>query len=205
LVIISYTTGLSFALERIGPLAAIIINVFYLLILYLFALPNSPKNQFASIYSESLSKTSCQHLLLLIGFDTLIYQKYYDRPPILVGHQDYFLASLPGSEALLNSGIGKGNHRCEYCFYFFLLFLFYFAMESYPFGFLFGKTTTTVADVDEPQPPSAQLDPFKIPMKIVERVMDNCYSGDGTVHPGDHLLFIHELCELFKCAGISSS
>jgi hypothetical protein len=42
-------------------------------------------------------------------------------------------------------------------------------------------------------------------MKIVERVMDNCYSEDGTVHPGDHLLFIHELCELFKCAGISSS
>jgi hypothetical protein len=45
--------------------------------------------------------------------------------------------------------------------------------------------------------------PFKIPMKIVERAMNNCYLGDGTVHPGDHLLFIHELCELFKCAGIS--
>jgi hypothetical protein len=57
--------------------------------------------------------------------------------------------------------------------------------------------------VDEPPP--AQLDPFKIPIKIVERVMNNCYSGDGTIHPGDHLLFIHELCELFKCAGISSS
>jgi hypothetical protein len=46
---------------------------------------------------------------------------------------------------------------------------------------------------------------LKIPMKIVEHVMNNCYSGDGTVHPGDHLLFIHELCELFKCACISSS
>jgi hypothetical protein len=44
---------------------------------------------------------------------------------------------------------------------------------------------------------------FKIPMKIVERALNNCYFGDGTVHPGDHLLFIHELCELFKCAGIS--
>jgi hypothetical protein len=39
-------------------------------------------------------------------------------------------------------------------------------------------------------------------MKIVDRAMNNCYLGDGTVHPGDHLLFIHELCELFKCAGI---
>jgi hypothetical protein len=35
--------------------------------------------------------------------------------------------------------------------------------------------------------------------------MNNCYLGDGTVHLGDHLLFIHELCKLFKCAGISSS
>jgi hypothetical protein len=47
--------------------------------------------------------------------------------------------------------------------------------------------------------------PFKMPMKIVERAMNNCYLGDRTVHPGDHLLFIHELCELFKCAGISTS
>jgi hypothetical protein len=93
-----------------------------------------------------------------------------------VGHQNYFLAPLPGSEALLKSGIGKGNFRCEYCFYFYLLI--YFAMEKSPFGSLFGNTTTTVTVVDEPLP--AQLDPFKIPMKIVERVMNNCYSGDGT-------------------------
>jgi hypothetical protein len=39
-------------------------------------------------------------------------------------------------------------------------------------------------------------------MEIVERAMNNCYLGDGTIHPGDHLLFIHKLCELFKCAGI---
>jgi hypothetical protein len=80
LIIISYTTGLSFALERIGPLAAIVITVFYLLVLYLLALPNTPENPFASIHSESLIKTTCQHLLLLVGFDTLIYRKYYDIP-----------------------------------------------------------------------------------------------------------------------------
>jgi hypothetical protein len=40
-------------------------------------------------------------------------------------------------------------------------------------------------------------------MKIIERVLNNCYFGDATVHPGDYLLFIHELCELFKCAGNS--
>jgi hypothetical protein len=122
LVIISYKTGLFFALERIGPLTAIVITIFYLLALYLFALPNTSENPFASIYSESLIKTTCQHLLLLIGFGTLIYRKYYDTPPILVGHQDYFLAPLPGSEALLKSGIGKGNRRCEY--FLFLSFIF---------------------------------------------------------------------------------
>jgi hypothetical protein len=46
---------------------------------------------------------------------------------------------------------------------------------------------------------------FKIPMKFFECAMNNRYSGDGTVHRGDHLLFIHELCELFKCVGILSS
>jgi hypothetical protein len=73
-------------------------------------------------------------------------------------------------------------------------------MENSPFGSLFGNATASAIVVDEPQ-----LNPFKIPMKIVELVINNLYSGDGTVHPGDHLLFIHELCELFKCAGISSS
>jgi hypothetical protein len=79
-------------------------------------------------------------------------------------------------------------------------------MENSPFGFLFRNTSTTAAHVDEPPPPPpAEIDPFKIPMKIVGHIMDNCYSGDRTVHPGDHLLFIHELCELFRCAGISPS
>jgi hypothetical protein len=50
--------------------------------------------------------------------------------------------------------------------------------------------------------PHAESIPFKIPMKIIEHVLNNCYFGDGTVHPCDHLLFIHELCELFKCASI---
>jgi hypothetical protein len=65
-------------------------NYYYCLLFthtFLFALLNTPENPFASIYSESLIKTACQHLLLLVGFDTLIYQKYYDTPAILVCHQ----------------------------------------------------------------------------------------------------------------------
>ena len=74
-------------------------------------------------------------------------------------------------------------------------------MERSSIDFLFGKSTTTAKVVDEA--PGEKVIPYKIPMKIVERVMDNRYEGDGTVHPGDHLLFLLELCELFKCAGIS--
>jgi hypothetical protein len=40
-------------------------------------------------------------------------------------------------------------------------------------------------------------------MKIIERVLNNCYFGDGTVHLGVHLLFIHKLYKLFKFSSIS--
>ena len=36
---------------------------------------------------NTLLKTTCNFLLLLVGFDTLTYRKDYDRSPILVGHQ----------------------------------------------------------------------------------------------------------------------
>ncbi|KAK1645988.1 hypothetical protein QYE76_063793, partial [Lolium multiflorum] len=72
-------------------------------------------------HNESFIETACQHLLLLVGIDILTYRRYYDTHPILVGHQDYFLAPLPGSEALLRSSL----------------------------QFLFGKSTTTATVVDE--------------------------------------------------------
>src|SRR3954452_21250057 len=74
-------------------------------------------------------------------------------------------------------------------------------MESSYMDSLFGFAT--IAMMVEKEPPPAEPEAFKIPMKIAERDMNNCYYGDRTVHPGDHLLFLHELCELFKCAGIS--
>ena len=49
--------------------------------------------------------TNYHFLLLLVGFDTLTYRKDYDRSPILVGHQDSFLAQSPGSIAPLVGGI----------------------------------------------------------------------------------------------------
>jgi hypothetical protein len=72
--------------------------------------------------------------------------------------------------------------------------------------FCFEDTLSPICDnSNDACDPNTESISFKIPMKIVERVMNNCYLGDRTVHPGDHLLFIHELCELFECAGISTS
>ena len=59
-----------------------------------------------SVLAENtLLETAYHFLPLLVGFDTLTYRKDYDRSPILVGHQDSFLAPLPGSEAPLVGGI----------------------------------------------------------------------------------------------------
>ena len=102
--IIRICPGLSFATKGLGHFAA----------LYLLSL-------LFTRYKLSYHKTICYHLfqylqripcwktaynflLLLVGFDTLTYRKDYDRSPILVGHQDSFLAPLPGSEAPLVSG-----------------------------------------------------------------------------------------------------
>ena len=64
-----------------------------------------------------------------------------------------------------------------------------------------GRSTTLVV---EKSPPPPEIVPFKIPMGIVEKVMNNCYTGDGTLHPGFHLLRIIEYCSLFKLPGVSN-
>ena len=53
---------------------------------------------------EYPTKTAFHFLLLLVWFNTLTYQKDYDRSPTCLGHQDSFLVSLPGNEAPLVSG-----------------------------------------------------------------------------------------------------
>ena len=97
--------GLSFATKRIGPSCC---TLFTLVTCYLLQITLS-QNYLLPIISvlaeNTLLKTACHFLLLLVGFDTLTYRKDYDRSPILVGHQGSFLAPLPGSEAPLVSGI----------------------------------------------------------------------------------------------------
>ena len=97
--------GLSSDTKRIGPPC---FTLFILVTCYLLRIILS-QNYLLPIISvlaeNTLLKTACHFLLLFVGFDTLTYWKDYDRSPTLVGHQDSFLAPLPGSEAPLVGGI----------------------------------------------------------------------------------------------------
>ena len=63
-----------------------------------------------------------------------------------------------------------------------------------------GRSTTPVV---EKGPPPTECTPFKILLGIIERIMNDCYAGDGTVHLSIHLLKLTELCELFKISGMT--
>ena len=96
--------GLSFATKRIGPPCCTLFTFVTCCSLQFILSQNYLLPLISVLAENTLLKTAYHFLLLLVGFDTLTYQKDYDRSPILVGHQCSFLASLPGSEALLVSG-----------------------------------------------------------------------------------------------------
>src|SRR3954464_15923303 len=50
-------------------------------------------------------------------------------------------------------------------------------------------------------PPATETVPYKIPAGIIDYVLANRYAGDR--HPGEHLLYLSQLCSLFKLAGVS--
>ena len=96
--------GLSFATKRTGPPCCTLLTFIACYPLQIILSQNYLLPTISMLAENTLLKTACHFLLLLVGFDTLTYRKDYDRSPTLVGHQDSFLAPLPGSVALLVSG-----------------------------------------------------------------------------------------------------
>ena len=82
-----------------------LIYICYLLLVTIILSQNYMLPLISVLAENTLLKTSYHFLMLLVEFDTLTYQKDYDISPILVCHQDSFLAPLPGSVALLVGGI----------------------------------------------------------------------------------------------------
>ena len=103
--IIRVCFGLSFATKRIGPPCCTLFTFFTCCSLQFILSQNYLLPLISVLAENTLLKTAYHFLLLLVGFDTLTYRKDYDSSPILVGHQDSFLAPLPGSEAPLVGGI----------------------------------------------------------------------------------------------------
>src|SRR3954469_4167708 len=71
-------------------------------------------------------------------------------------------------------------------------------MDSSTVGSLLVRSHTTTVVVT---PTPTKIVPYKIPFGIVDYVLTNCYTGEG--HPGEHLLYLSELCSLFKHAGVT--
>ena len=68
-----------------------------------------------SVLAENtLLKTACHFLLLLVGFDTLTYRKDYDRSPTLVGHQTFGLLLVVGLHVVTTIGVTciRGSTSC---------------------------------------------------------------------------------------------
>ena len=79
--------GLSFAIKRIGPPCCTLFTIVTCCSLQIILSQNYLLQLISVLAENTLLKTACHFLLLLIGFDTLTYRKDYDRSPILVGHQ----------------------------------------------------------------------------------------------------------------------
>ena len=103
--IIRVCSDLSFATKRIGPPCCTLFTFITCCSLQIILSQNYLLPLISVLAENTLLKTAYHFLLRLVGFDTLTYRKDYDRSSILVGHQDSFLAPLPGSEAPLVGGI----------------------------------------------------------------------------------------------------
>ena len=78
-------------------------------------------------------------------------------------------------------------------------------METNPLRSLFGVSSPRMeAQEVAPQPPAPTENIcYEIPSGMLEKLLANPFTGDGTSHPDLHLIYVDEVCGLFKLAGLS--
>ena len=54
----------------------------------------------------------------------------------------------------------------------------------------------------QPTEPIENETPFEFPSGMMEKLLANPFTGDGTKHPDEHLIYVDEVCGLFKLGGI---
>ena len=77
-------------------------------------------------------------------------------------------------------------------------------MENNPLRGLFGVSLPRPKpQLVAPQPtaPTENIS-YEITSGMIEQLLANPYAGDGTEHPDMHLIYVDEICGLFKLAGL---
>ena len=77
-------------------------------------------------------------------------------------------------------------------------------MENNPLMGLFGVSSPhPELQLATPQPtaPIENIE-YEIPSGMIEQLLANPYAGDGTEHPDMHLIYVEQICGLFKLAGL---
>ena len=78
-------------------------------------------------------------------------------------------------------------------------------MENNPLRGLFGVSSPRPEpQLIAPQPtaPTENIE-YEIPSGMIEQLLANPYAGDGgTEHPDIHLIYVEQICGLFKLAGL---
>ena len=75
-----------------------------------------------------------------------------------------------------------------------------------------NNSLTGLFGISSPRPEAQRVAPqptthienigYEIPSGMIEKLLANPYGGDGTLHPNMHLIYVDEVCGLFKLAGM---
>ena len=78
----------------------------------------------------------------------------------------------------------------------------YYGKQSFE-GFVRISSPHQEPQLITPQPtaPTEKIE-YEIPSGMIEQLRANPYAGDGTEHPGMHLIYVEQICGLFKLAGL---
>ena len=75
-------------------------------------------------------------------------------------------------------------------------------MESNPLRALFGVSSPRPGEqrvAPQPTEPTENENVcFEIPSSMIEKLLANPFVGDGRKHPDEHLIYVDEVCGLFK-------
>ena len=74
-------------------------------------------------------------------------------------------------------------------------------MENNPLRGFFGVSSPRPVEQEVAPQPTENIY-YEIPSGMIEKLLANPYAGDGTEHPDMHLIYVEQICGLFKLAGL---